>query len=155
MTTNALEKARAAAETAAQDLAALEAQEAEKAAQKDAQRLEAKKAAAARFLADRPGLEEKVRGEKPTAAEMGKALEAGTLGAMVAEYLARRDALGILRDRASECAQLLGQDAEFVNPRYVDPGEELRRWQEAATDELRRAKAGALAAGILSAYEVA
>ncbi|MEU4355718.1 hypothetical protein [Streptomyces virginiae] len=38
MTTNALEKARAAAEKAAQDLAALEATEAEKAAQKAAER---------------------------------------------------------------------------------------------------------------------
>ncbi|WP_412077559.1 hypothetical protein ACLF6K_24170 [Streptomyces xanthophaeus] len=156
MTANALEKARAAAEKAAQDLAALESAEAEKAAQAAAQRLEREKAAAVRFLADLPGLEVKVKGEKPTAAEMATALENGTLGVLVADFLARRDALQVLRDHARQCARLLDQDENrFTDIRYVDPAEELRRWQEVAITEIRRVKADVFAANALSAYEVA
>ncbi|MGW6938795.1 hypothetical protein ACWGF3_07260 [Streptomyces xanthophaeus] len=156
MTANALEKARAAAEKAAQDLATLESVESEKAAQAAAQRLEQEKAAAVRFLADLPGLEVKVRGEKPSIADMATALENGTLGALVADFLARRDALQMLRDRAQQCARLLNQDENrFTEIRYVDPAEELRRWQESAVTELRRAKAGVFATDALSAYEVA
>ncbi|MFE9136197.1 hypothetical protein [Streptomyces sp. NPDC007355] len=156
MTTNALEKARAAAEKAAQDLAALESAEAEKTAQKAAERLDAEREAAARFLADRLVLESKVKGEKPSAADIATALENGTLGALVADFLARRDALQMLRDHARQCARLLDQDENrFAEVRYVDPAEELRRWQEDAIAEIRHAKAGALAADALSAYQVA
>ncbi|MFE4417694.1 hypothetical protein [Streptomyces sp. NPDC056817] len=153
-TPNALEKARAAAEKAAQELVALESQEAEKAAEKAAQRLEAVKDQAARFLAARQALESKVKGEKPSAAKMAEALEAGTLGALIAEYLARRDAVNMLRDHARSCARLLGEDDRTIGElRYVDPAEELLRWQADAIAEARRIKANSLAADVLADYE--
>jgi hypothetical protein len=151
-----IEKARKAAEVAAAKLAVLESAEAAKAAEKAAERLDAEREAAARFLADLPGLEPKVKGEKPSAADMATALENGTLGALVADFLARRDALQMVRDYARQCARLLDQDEDrFAEVRYVDPAEELRRWQEAAMAEIQRAKAGVFAADVLSAYEVA
>ncbi|GHJ27128.1 hypothetical protein TPA0910_15610 [Streptomyces hygroscopicus subsp. sporocinereus] len=155
MTTDALQKARTVAQKAAQELADLETVEAEKAAQRAAQRLEEQKAAAARFLGDLPGLERRVKGEKPSAADMATALEAGTLGALVADFLARRDAVSTLRDHARQCSRLLGEDdSSIAEIRYVDPGEEFRRWNEDAIAELRRTKANSFAADVLSAYGV-
>ncbi|MBO1333786.1 hypothetical protein [Streptomyces sp. VRA16 Mangrove soil] len=157
MTATDLEKARKAAEAAAAKLAEAEAAEAEKAAQQAAERLEAEKEAAARFLEDRRDLEEKVRGSNPSAKEKAEAFKAGTLAELVVEYLSRREAVSALRTHAQECARLLG-----LNPyelgidelRWVDPNEELRRWQEEAMPLVLRDRADALSAEALAPYEV-
>ncbi|RLL68175.1 hypothetical protein [Streptomyces sp. Z26] len=151
----ALESARKAAEAAAAKLAEVEAEAAEKAAQEAAQRRAAQHEAATRFLADLPGLEASVRGEKPSHAAMATALEAGTLPALVGDYLARRDARQKLRDHARQCARLLDRDdSRITELRWVDPAEELRRWTADALYELRRTKADTLSAAVLSTYEV-
>ena len=155
MTTNTVEKARAAAEKAAQALAELEAQEAERAAQEAAQRLEREKEAAVRFLADLPALEAQAKGDTVTPADKAKALADGTLASLVADFLARRDVVSALRDRARIAARLTGPDREFAEVRWVDPADELRRWQETAMVHARHAQAGAMTEALLSAYEVA
>jgi hypothetical protein len=151
-----IEKARKAAEAAAAKLAEAEAMAAEKAAQEAAERAEQEHALAAKFLEDRQALEAKVKGTKPSADDMAAALEAGTLAALVADYLARRDAVNAIRSHAWHCADVVGEDSRTIAElRYVDPAEELRRWQEDAMVALRRKKAEAISAEALAPYRVA
>ncbi|MFJ7334042.1 hypothetical protein ACIQUU_12425 [Streptomyces sp. NPDC101116] len=156
MTTTDLEKARKAAEAAAAKLTEAEAAEAARQAEKAAARVVKEHELAAKFLEDRAELEKRVKGEKPSADELAAALEAGTLTTLVADYLARRDAVNSLRAHAQHCATLIGEDGDSISDlRYVDPVEELRRWQEDAMYALRRKRADAIAAEALAAYEVA
>ncbi|MFJ9160036.1 hypothetical protein ACIRPS_24915 [Streptomyces griseoviridis] len=156
-TQDELEKARKAVERATARVTELEAAEAEKAAQKASKRLEAEKAAAARFLDQRMSIEEKVRGEHPSLEEKAEAFKAGTLAALVVEYLARREAISGLRTHAQQCARLLD-----INPyelgieelRWIDPQEELRRWQEDAMPVVFRDRADALTAEALAPFAV-
>lgn len=153
--TTKIEAARAAAVMATEELAALEAEERAKAEADATKRAEAEREAAKRFLADLPALEERAKGERPTDEVKAEALKTGTLAALVADHLARRDAVSSLRDHAVNCARLIGSDRQFGEVRYVDPGDELRRWNEDAMTYLRRQTAADLADEILSAYEVA
>ncbi|KUL66093.1 hypothetical protein ADL28_04420 [Streptomyces violaceusniger] len=151
---DALTKAQAAAEAANAKLAALRAEEDARQAEIAAQRLEEQKVNAARFLADLASLEAQVKGSVPSNSEKAAALSAGTLPALVAEYLAGRDALSMLRDHARQCARLLERDERTIaEVRWIDPAEEIKRWQEDAITLLRSEKANALAADILADYE--
>ncbi|RSO03578.1 hypothetical protein DMH18_37065 [Streptomyces sp. WAC 06783] len=155
MTETALEKARKAAEAAATKLVDLEHQEAEKAARKNAERAEKEYQLAVKFLEDRVELEAEVKGIKPSVDEVATAFETGALAAMVAEHLARRDAINSLRAHAQHCATLVGEDVGHIPElRYIDPVEELRRWQDDAMTALRRKRADDVAAEVLAAYEV-
>jgi hypothetical protein len=155
MTAIDLEKARKAAEAAAAKLAEAEAAEAARQAEKAVERAGKEYELAAKFLEDRAELEAKVKGEKPGADELAAALEAGTLTVLVTDYLARRDAINSLRAHAQHCATLVGDDTCNISDlRWVDPVEELRRWQEDAMYALRRKRADAIAAEALAAYEV-
>jgi undecaprenyl pyrophosphate synthase len=154
MTAIDIEKARKAAEAAAAKLAEAEAAEAEKAAQKAAERAEQQLELDAKFLGDWRGLESKIR-KTVTPDEKADALESGSLVLLLADYLARRDAIQSIRSHAQNCAQRLGEDHNSITDvRYVDPVEELRRWQEDALYTLNRRKADFLSAETLAAYEV-
>ncbi|MFC8998185.1 hypothetical protein ACFT7U_21060 [Streptomyces rochei] len=155
MTAIDLEKVRKAAEAAAAKLAEAEAIEAEKAAQKAAERAEQQLELDAKFLADWKDLDAKIR-RTVTPDEKADALESGNLVLLLTDYLARRDAIQSIRSHAQNCAQRLGEDPNSITElRYVDPAEELRRWQEDAIYALKRRQAGAIADEILSRYQVA
>lgn len=107
MTDNAVEKARKAHEAAAAKLAEAEAVEDARQAERDAERAQKEREPAAQFLENRRALEEKLRGKYPTVEEKAEAFKTGTLPALVAEYLARRQAISALRAHAQHCAALL------------------------------------------------
>ncbi|MFJ9429611.1 hypothetical protein ACIRQY_08090 [Streptomyces sp. NPDC101490] len=152
MTAIDVEKALKAAEAAAAKLAEAEAV---RQAEKAAERAQKERELAAQFLKDRMEIEKQAKGDKPSADEMATALEAGTLNGLVVEYLARRDAVDTIRAHAHHCATLLGDDTCNVpDLRYVDPLEELRRWQEDAIYALRRRRGDSLVAEALAAYKV-
>ncbi|MEU4179312.1 hypothetical protein [Streptomyces sp. NPDC026589] len=156
MTQNSMEKARAAKAAADAKLAELEAAEAHRAAEAEAVKQAERKRQAERFLTDLPELEQRIKGETVTSKRKAEALEAGTLGVLVANFLARRDALQMLRNYAQGCRRLLNQDpyVGIAEVRHVDPGDELRRWNEAAMAYLRDRDAQALAGEALDAYRV-
>ncbi|MGK3943669.1 hypothetical protein ABK046_35245 [Streptomyces caeruleatus] len=158
MTVIDVEKARKAAEAAAAKLAEAEAVESARLAEKAAERAQKERELAAQFLEDRHALEEKVRGKYPTVEEKAEAFRAGTLPALVAEYLARRQAISALRVHAQNCAALLeisAHELPIEDIRWIDPQEELRRWHEDAMPVVLRDRAESLAAEALAAYEVA
>ncbi|MFI0204298.1 MULTISPECIES: hypothetical protein [Streptomyces] len=89
MTTNALEKARAAAEKASQDLAALEAAEAEKAAQKAAERDAQQRELDAAFLAKWETLDAELQAEGSKSAADAVYEGADPISAVVVFWVAR------------------------------------------------------------------
>ncbi|SCF58255.1 hypothetical protein [Streptomyces sp. Cmuel-A718b] len=155
MAADTIEEARAAKAAAEARLADLEAAEAQRVKEAAEQRLAERKEVARKFLADLPGLEAHAKGETITPQQKGEALAAGTLGALVANFLARRDVLQRLRDYALGCYRLLDQDPIVGLPevRHVDPAEEFRRWNEAAMSYLQDRDAQALAEEALSPYQ--
>ncbi|OKK02738.1 hypothetical protein AMK26_24450 [Streptomyces sp. CB03234] len=158
MTDNAVEKARKAHEAAAAKLAEAEAVEDARQAERDAERAQKERELAAQFLENRRALEEKLRGKYPTVEEKAEAFKTGTLPALVAEYLARRQAISALRAHAQHCAALLeisAHELPIEDIRWVDPQEELRRWHEDAMPLVLGSRAESLAAEALAAYEVA
>jgi hypothetical protein len=155
MTANPIEKARVAAEKAAQELATLEAAEAEKAAQKAVERDAKQRELAGKFIADLPALETRVKGDVVSDEAKAAAFAEGNLPGLVADFLARRAALSTLRDHVRRCCVLLGEDDRTIaEVRHVDPAEELRRWTEAAMDYTARNSGADMADAILAEYEV-
>ncbi|RSO02328.1 hypothetical protein DMH26_14380 [Streptomyces sp. WAC 05379] len=156
MTVSPIDKARADAAKATAKLEELEAKEAALQAEEEAKRQAAEREAAERFLADLPELERKAKGESPDASAKAEAMEAGKLGSLLCEFLSRRDVVSTLRDHADYCARVLGREPlNLAEVRYIDPAEELKRWQEDAVNYARRTKAESLAEFLLKAYEVA
>ncbi|MEU1510908.1 hypothetical protein ABZ490_01935 [Streptomyces sp. NPDC005811] len=154
MTTTDLEKARKAAEAAVAKLAEAEAVEAGRQAEIAAERAERQRELDVQFLRDWRDLEMKVRGEVVTPDQKADALESGNLVLLLADYMARRDAIQTIRSHAQICAQRVGQEHNISELRDVDPLEELRRWQEDAVYALKRRNSGTMAAEILARYEV-
>ncbi|MEU2401080.1 hypothetical protein [Streptomyces pseudogriseolus] len=151
-----IEKARKAAEAAAAKLAEAEAIEAEKAAQRAAERAERQRELDEKFLREYKDLEAKVRGPVITVEQKAAAFEAGTLHALLTDYLARREAVDRIRSHAYVCATRLGRTdilETIKDLRYVDPSEELRRWTEDAMYHLKRQKMDGYVNDALAPYE--
>ncbi|MFJ8182875.1 hypothetical protein [Streptomyces sp. NPDC096105] len=150
-----IEKARKAAEAAAAKLAEAEAEEAARQAEIAEQRAERQRELDEKFLREYKDLETKVRGPVITVEQKAAAFEAGTLHALLTDYLARREAIDRIRSRAYTCASRLGRTdilGTIPELRYVDPSEELRRWTEDAVHHLKRQKMDGYVNDALASY---